>query len=46
MNRREFLNLAGRHSGVMRKIEAYIKRTRVEPRPQIEPEMPEGKMFR
>ena len=39
-------NLAGQHSGVMRKIEAYIKRTRVEPRPQIEPEMPEGKMFR
>jgi len=39
-------NLAGQHSGVMRKIEAYIKRTRVEPRPQIEPEMPEGKVFR
>ena len=39
-------NLAGQHSGVMRKIEAYIKRTRVEPRAQIEPEMPEGKMFR
>jgi arylsulfatase A-like enzyme len=39
-------NLAGQHLGVMRKIEAYIKRTRIEPRPQIEPEMPEGKMFR
>jgi arylsulfatase A-like enzyme len=39
-------NLAGQHPGVMRKIEAYIKRTRIEPRPQIEPEMPEGKMFR
>lgn len=39
-------NIAGQHSGVMRKIEAYIKRTRVEPRPQIEPEMPEGKKFR
>ncbi len=39
-------NIAGQYSGVMRKIEAYIKRTRVEPRPQIEPEMPEGKMFR
>lgn len=39
-------NIAGQHSGVMRKIEAYIKRTRVEPRPQIEPEMPEGKTFR
>jgi len=39
-------NIAGQHPGVMRKIEAYIKRMRVEPRPQIEPEMPEGKMFR
>jgi arylsulfatase A-like enzyme len=39
-------NIAGQHARVMRKIEAYIKRTRVEPRPQIEPEMPEGKMFR
>lgn len=42
----EKINLAGQHPGVVRRIEAYIKRTRVEPRPQIEPEMPEGKMFR
>ncbi|MHC4364956.1 MAG: arylsulfatase [Planctomycetota bacterium] len=39
-------NLAGRHPWVVKKIEAYIKRTRLEPRPQIEPEMQEGKMFR
>ena len=39
-------NLAERHPEIVAKIEAYIRRDRVEPRPQIEPEKPKGKRFR
>ena len=38
-------NLADKHTDVVAKIEAYIRRDRVEPRPQIEPEKPKGKRF-
>ena len=39
-------NIADRHPEIVAKIEAYIKRDRVEPREQIEPDKPEGKRFR
>jgi arylsulfatase A-like enzyme len=39
-------NLAAQHPDIVARIEAYIKQTRREPRPQIEPEMPEGKLYR
>lgn len=39
-------DLARRHPEIVAKAESYIRKNRVEPRPQIEPEMPEGKMFR
>jgi arylsulfatase A-like enzyme len=39
-------DLAGRHPEIVAKAESYIRKNRVEPRPQIEPKMPEGKMFR
>jgi arylsulfatase A-like enzyme len=39
-------DLAGRYPEIVAKAESYIRKNRVEPRPQIEPEMPEGKMFR
>lgn len=38
-------NLAEKHPEIVAKIEAYIRRDRVEPRPQIEPEKPKGKRF-
>ena len=38
-------NLAERHPEILAKIEAYIRRDRVEPRPQIEPEKPKGMRF-
>ena len=39
-------NLAAGHPDIVAKIEAYIKRDRIEPREQIEPDKPEGKRFR
>jgi len=39
-------NIAAEHPEIVGKIEAYISRDRVEPRPQIEPDKPEGKKFR
>ncbi|MHC4912762.1 MAG: sulfatase-like hydrolase/transferase, partial [Planctomycetota bacterium] len=39
-------DLAGRYPEVVAKAKSYIRENRVEPRPQIEPETPEGKMFR
>jgi len=38
-------NIAERHPEIVAKIEAYIRRDRVEPRPQIEPKKPKGKRF-
>ena len=38
-------NIAAEHPEIIAKIEAYIKRDRVEPSEQIEPEKPEGKRF-
>jgi arylsulfatase A-like enzyme len=39
-------NVAAEHPEIIAKIEAYIKRDRIEPREQIEPDKPEGKRFR
>ena len=39
-------NVAAEHPDIVAKIEAYVKRNRVEPPPQIEPEKPEGKRYR
>jgi arylsulfatase A-like enzyme len=39
-------NIAAEHPEIVAKIEAYIKRDRIEPREQIEPDKPEGKQFR
>jgi len=39
-------NVAAEHPDIVAKIEAYVKRSRVEPPPQIEPEKPEGKRYR
>lgn len=38
-------NIATEHPEIVAKIEAYIKRDRIEPREQIEPDKPEGKQF-
>ena len=38
-------NIAAGHPEIVAKIEAYIKRSRIEPREQIEPDKPEGKRF-
>ena len=39
-------NLAADHPDIVARIEDYIKRTRTEPPPQIEPPKPEGKRYR
>ena len=39
-------NLAAEHPEIVAEIEASIRRDRVEPRAQIEPDRPEGKRFR
>ncbi len=39
-------NMADQHPEIMKKIKDYIKICRTEPRPQNEPESPEGKRFR
>jgi arylsulfatase A-like enzyme len=39
-------DIAGKYAEVVEIIEAYIKKNRTEMRPQIEPEMPKGKMYR
>ena len=38
-------NIADEYPEIVAKIEAYIKRNRIEPREQIEPDKPEGKRF-
>jgi len=38
-------NIAAEHPEIVAKIEAYIKRDRIEPRKQIEPDKPGGKRF-
>jgi arylsulfatase A-like enzyme len=38
-------NIAAEHPEIIAKIEAFIKRDRIEPSEQIEPEKPEGKRF-
>jgi len=38
-------NIAAEHPEIVAKIEAYIKRDRIEPQEQIEPDKPEGKRF-
>lgn len=39
-------DVASRHPDVIKKIEDYIARDRVEPAPQIEPAMPSGRKYR
>jgi arylsulfatase A-like enzyme len=39
-------NIADQHPEVVSKVEAYLKTCRIPPRPQIEPEMPEGRNYR
>jgi len=38
-------NIAAEHPEIIAKIEAFIKRNRIEPSEQKEPEKPEGKRF-
>ncbi len=38
-------NIASAHTEVVSRLESYLKKARIEPRPQIEPEAPRGRRF-
>jgi arylsulfatase A-like enzyme len=39
-------NIAAQHTNVVARMAAWVKKNRIEPPPQIEPEMPKGRKYR